>query len=70
MSKILFGSDSWSVPEYNWLAGRWDKKYLSRALAVYVEEGSLTHDEVLEGAQMMLYENNRRIYNLPAWRLG
>jgi hypothetical protein len=42
MSKILFGSDSWSVPEYNWLAGRWGKKYLSRALAVYVKEGSLT----------------------------
>ena len=66
MSKILFGSDSWSVPEYNWLAGRWGKRYLSRALAVYVKEGSLTRDEALEGAQMMLYKNNRRIYNLPA----
>jgi predicted TIM-barrel fold metal-dependent hydrolase len=66
MSKILFGSDSWSVPEYNWLAGRWGKRYLSRALAVYVKEGSLTRDEALEGAQMMLYKNNRRVYNLPA----
>jgi uncharacterized protein len=66
MSKILFGSDSWSVPEYNWLAGRWGKRYLSRALAVYVKEGSLTRDEALEGARMMLFKNNRRIYNLPA----
>jgi uncharacterized protein len=66
MSKILFGSDSWDVPEYNWLAGRWGKRYLSRALAVYVKEGILTRDEALEGAQMMLYKNNRRIYNLPA----
>jgi predicted TIM-barrel fold metal-dependent hydrolase len=66
MSKILFGSDSWSVPEYNWLAGRWGKRYLSRALAVHVKEGSLTRDEALEGARMMLYQNNRRIYNLPA----
>jgi uncharacterized protein len=66
MSKILFGSDSWSVPEYNWLAGRWGKRYLSRALAVYVKEGSLTRDEALEGSQMMLHKNNRRIYNLPA----
>jgi len=66
MSKILFGSDSWSVPEYNWLAGKWGKRYLSRALAVYVKEGSLTREEALEGAQMMLYKNNRRIYNLPA----
>ena len=66
MSKILFGSDSWSVPEYNWLAGRWGKKYLSRALAVHVNAGSLTRDEALEGAQMMLYKNNRRVYNLPS----
>ena len=66
MSKILFGSDSWSVPEYNSLAGRWGKLYLSRALAVYVKEGSLTRDEALEGAQMMLFKNSRRIYNLPA----
>ncbi len=66
MSKILFGSDSWCVPEYNWLAGRWGKKYLSRALAVHVNAGSLTRDEALEGARMMLYKNNRRIYNLPS----
>ncbi len=66
MSKILFGSDSWDVPEYNWLAGRWGKRYLSRALAVHVKEGTLTHDEALAGARMMLYQNNRRVYNLPA----
>jgi predicted TIM-barrel fold metal-dependent hydrolase len=66
MSKVLFGSDSWSVPEYNWVAAKWGKRYLSRALAVYVKEGILTRDEALEGAQMMLYKNNRRIYNLPA----
>ena len=66
LSKILFGSDSWSVPEYNWLAGKWGKQYLSRALAVHVKEGSLSHDEALEGARMMLYKNNRRVYNLPA----
>jgi predicted TIM-barrel fold metal-dependent hydrolase len=66
MSKVLFGSDSWSVPEYNWLAAKWGKLYLSRALAVYVKEGILSREEALEGAQMMLYKNNRRIYNLPA----
>jgi predicted TIM-barrel fold metal-dependent hydrolase len=66
MSKVLFGSDSWSIPEYNWLAAKWGKRYLSRALAVYVKEDILTREEALEGAQMMLYKNNRRIYNLPA----
>jgi predicted TIM-barrel fold metal-dependent hydrolase len=66
MSKVLFGSDSFALPEYNWVAGKWGKRYLSQALAVYVKEKILTREEALEGAQMMLYKNNRRIYNLPA----
>ena len=66
MSKIMFGSDSWEVPEINWLAGKWGKRYLSQALAVYVKEKILTREEALDGAQMMLHKNNRRIYKLPA----
>jgi len=66
MSKVVFGSDSWKVPEINWLAGKWGKRSLSQALAVYVKEKVLTRDESLEGAQMMLHENNRRLYGLPA----
>jgi predicted TIM-barrel fold metal-dependent hydrolase len=66
MSKILFGSDSWSIPEANWVAAKWGKRFMSRALAVHVKEGGLTRDEALEGARMMLYQNNRRVYNLPA----
>jgi predicted TIM-barrel fold metal-dependent hydrolase len=65
MSKLLFGSDSWKVPEINWLAGKWGKRHLSQALAVYVKEKVLTRDEALEGAQMMLHKNNRRLYKLP-----
>ena len=66
LSKIMFGSDSWSVPEINWLAGKWGKRYLSEALAVYVEEKILTREEALDAAGMMLHKNNRRVYNLPA----
>jgi predicted TIM-barrel fold metal-dependent hydrolase len=66
MSKVLFGSDSWKVPEINWLAGKWGKRSLSEALAVHVKEKVLTRDEALEGAQMMLHRNNRRVYNLSA----
>jgi hypothetical protein len=53
MSKILFGSDSRSVAEFNWLAGRWGKRYLSCALAVHVKEGSLTRGEALEGTRIL-----------------
>jgi predicted TIM-barrel fold metal-dependent hydrolase len=66
MSKVLFGSDAWAVPEINWLAGKWGKRFLSQALAVYVKEKILTRDEALEGARMMLYKNNRRVYNLQS----
>lgn len=64
LSKILFSSDAYNVPELYWLAGRWGKRYLSRALAAHVREGSLGEDEALAAARMILYENNRRVYNL------
>ena len=66
LSKVLFGSDAYHLPEFYWLAGKWGKRYLSQALAVYVNEKILTREEALEGARMILYKNNRRVYNLPA----
>ena len=64
LSKILFGSDTYNLPELYWLAARWGKRFLSDALSVYVREGLLTEDEAIEAARMMLYKNNRRVYNL------
>jgi hypothetical protein len=64
LSKILFSSDAYHVPELYWLTGRWGKRYLSRALGEYVREGSLNEGEVLEAARMILHRNNRRVYNL------
>lgn len=64
LSKMLYGSDAYYVPEINWLAGRWGKRFLSQALGVYVEQGILTHDEAQEGARRILHQNNREVYNL------
>lgn len=64
LSKILFGSDAYNLPELYWLAARWGKRFLSDALAVYVREGVLTHEEALEAARMILYKNNRAVYRL------
>ncbi|MCG8605144.1 amidohydrolase, partial [bacterium] len=66
LSKILFGSDAYNVPELYWLSGRWGKRYLAQALGVYVKNDSLTIDEALEAARMILYKNNRRVYNLTS----
>jgi hypothetical protein len=65
LSKILFGSDTYNLPELYWLAARWGKRFLSDALSVYVHEAMLTEDEAVEAARMILYKNNRRVYNLP-----
>lgn len=64
LSKILFGSDAYNVPELYWLAARWGKRYLAQALAVYVREGLLDEEEALQGARMILHLNNREAYNL------
>lgn len=66
LSKILFGSDAYHLPEFYWLAARWGRRFLAQALAVYVDAGVLTEDEALDGARMILYRNNRRLYNLEA----
>lgn len=64
LSKILFGSDAYHVPELYWLAARWGKRYLAQALAVYVQGGVLDEAEALEAARMILHLNNRKAYNL------
>jgi hypothetical protein len=64
LSKILFGSDAYNLPELYWLAARWGKRYLARALGVYVNGGLLDETEALEGARLILHLNNRKVYNL------
>jgi hypothetical protein len=61
-TKILYGSDSFSVPEMYWLAGRWGKRYLSEALGIYVDDGVLSHEEAVAAARRIFYENNRELY--------
>ncbi|MBX4937023.1 MULTISPECIES: amidohydrolase family protein [Rhizobium] len=64
LSKILFASDNYHVPELFWVSGRWGKRYLSQTLTDYVVGGSLTLEEAIEAARMILYKNNRRLYKL------
>lgn len=64
LSKILFASDNFHLPELFWIAGRWGKRYLSQALTDYVVGGSLTFEEAIEAARMILYKNNRALYKL------
>ncbi|MES0157952.1 amidohydrolase family protein [Mesorhizobium sp. M0018] len=64
LSKILFASDTFHIPELSWLAGRWGKRYLAKALTEHFVGGSLGFEEAIEGARMILYKNNRSLYKL------
>ncbi|MGY3387600.1 putative TIM-barrel fold metal-dependent hydrolase [Bradyrhizobium sp. USDA 3311] len=64
LSKIMYASDAYHIPELYWLAGRWGKRYLAQALTEHVVGGTLSFDEAIEGARMILYKNNRSLYRL------
>ncbi|MCK1624126.1 amidohydrolase family protein [Bradyrhizobium sp. 160] len=64
VSKIMFASDAYHIPELYWLSGRWGKRYLAQALTEHVVGGSLSRDEAIEAAKKILYQNNRSLYKL------
>jgi len=64
LTKILFGSDAYHIPEFYWLAAKWGRIFLSQALAVYVDANILTEDEAIKAAKRILFQNNRRVYNI------
>ena len=64
LSKILFGSDAYHLPEFFWLGAKWGRRFLAQALGIYVDQGILNRDEAVAAARMILHENNRRLYHL------
>lgn len=66
LSKILFGTDAYHLPELYWLGVKWGKRFLAQALALYVEAGQLDGDEAMEAARRILHGNNREVYGLEA----
>ena len=64
LSKILFGSDAYHLPEFYWLAAKWGRRFLAQALGIYVDAGILNRAEAVAAARMILHENNRRLYHL------
>lgn len=62
MSKVLMGSDAYNVPEMQYVAAKWGRRYLASALAVFVDEGILTRDEAIARGRMMLLDNVHRLH--------
>ena len=64
ITKILYSSDAFSIPEIFWLANRWGRAALERVLGEIVEVGALTETQARRAGEQILNENARRIYGL------
>lgn len=64
-SKVMAGSDAYhGMPEINYVAGKWGRKYTAEALGVLVGDGVLTRDEAVRVGRMMLSENASRLHKV------
>jgi len=64
VSKVLFSTDAHSIPEIFWLASRWGRWGLARALDGAVACGALTGAEAIESARAILGGNAARLYGV------
>lgn len=64
LSKVMFATDAFTMPEIFWLAARWGRWGLSRVLDELVADGFLSPDEAWAAAESILGDTARRLYNL------
>ena len=62
ISKILFSTDAYSIPDIYWLAARWGRWGLARVLDELIEIGAFAHEEALEAAHQILHGNAEKLY--------
>ncbi|MCC6802925.1 MAG: amidohydrolase family protein [Anaerolineae bacterium] len=64
LTKILYSSDAFSIPEIYWLANRWGRAALEKVLGEIVTAGALTEAQARRAGELILNENARRVYQL------
>ena len=64
ISKILFSTDAYSIPEIYWLAARWGRWGLSVVLEELCTVGALTAGEAEEAAVRILHGNSEELYEV------
>ncbi|BCG61643.1 amidohydrolase family protein [Paenibacillus sp. URB8-2] len=61
-TKVLYGSDGFTIPEVSWLGAKIVKKELGKVLSGLVDEGIIDEDYAYQAAGMVLSENARNLY--------
>jgi uncharacterized protein len=64
LSKLLYASDGFSIPELFWLGAKAGRTGLERVLGRQVSEGALTVDEAYELGGLILHGNAEKVYCL------
>ena len=64
LSKVLYGSDGFNLPEVNYVAAKLGKSALAQAFEDLVDGGLLSRAEAQHAAGLILAGNARRLYGL------
>jgi hypothetical protein len=64
LSKVMFATDAFTMPEIYWLAAKWGRWGLEQVLSELVEEGFLDDGGAYEVGEMILNRNARGIYGV------
>jgi len=64
LSKVVYGSDGYGVPEINYIGAKLGKRALAQTLQDLIDDGMLTPDEAHQAAGYILSGNARRLYQL------
>jgi predicted TIM-barrel fold metal-dependent hydrolase len=64
ISKILFSTDAYSVPDIYWLAARWGRWGLAQVLEELMAIGAFTQEEALDAAHQILHGNAEKLYQV------
>jgi uncharacterized protein len=64
LTKILYSSDAFSIPDLFWLANRWGRAALERVLGEIVEAGALSVEQAKRAGRLILGENAHLVYGM------
>ena len=64
LSKVIYGSDGFTLPEINYTSAKLGKQALAGVLEELVTDGTLSESAVLQAANMILSGNARELYRL------
>jgi hypothetical protein len=66
VSKVVYGSDGFTVPEIAFTSALVGKQALAQVLNGLVADGFMGEDDAQEAARLILAENSRRLYGLES----